>query len=163
MKRATAAAFLLAVFVVSTAQADTLKIEISKPPVSITVPDDWSPNHSEDEVDGVSPDSSVSFLLYDTQAKDLTSAGGDAINVLNKNGMKVERGATQTRAGTLAGYAATETQYSASEDEQPRQVNLAVALVSGKRYLVFVRWGTSDGLRKNAPALKKIVDSIKVK
>jgi hypothetical protein len=161
--RRSIVALLLSALAIGPTQAGTFKIEVSKPPVSITVPDDWSPNRSQDGVDGISPDNSVSFLLYDAQAKDAAAANGDALNVLTRNGMTIDRNSTQASVATLAGLAATATQYSASEDEKPRQVRIVIAPVSGKRHLQLVQWGTAEGARKNAAALKKIFDSIKVK
>jgi hypothetical protein len=154
---------LFALLTVGAAEAGTFKIEAGVPPVTIAVPDSWNPNSSEDGVDCIAPDNTVSLSLYDAKAKDAAAAAEDALGILTRNGIKLDRNSAETSAVSLAGLKGTATQYSASEDGKPRQVKIAIAQVSGGRYLQLLQWGTAEGAKKNAAALKKISDSIKVK
>ncbi|CCE00852.1 hypothetical protein [Bradyrhizobium sp. STM 3809] len=153
----------LSILAISTAAvAGTFGVPYDKSAFTVTVPDGWSPNHSEDGVDAAAPGNAFFMSIYTFAGENCAAARDDLVAMLTRNGMTVDRASAKESAQTLPGLQGTATQYAATEDRKTRQVVALVAPLPGKRCLQVAQWGTADGFQRNAAAVTKILGSIKL-
>ena len=144
------------------AQAGVFRITEEKTPaVSIEVPDSWNPNVSDDTIDTASPDRAIFFWLTVEKQADPAAVKAKALKALTRNGMKIDPAGAKDTAIPFAGLDSTESQYSATDNGQPRLVKIRVAALGDNRYLQLVQWGPPASFDKHAAALAKIFGSVK--
>lgn len=151
-----------AMLISGVAVAGTFEVPNEAPALTVTVPDNWRPNHSEDGVDAASPDNSVFFSIATFAAGDCAAARDDAVKFLTRNGMTIDLPSATVSAWRLAGVQTTQTLYSAEEDGKAKQVMITVAPLSANLCLQLAQWGVQKGFQRNAGGLKKIFDSIRL-
>ncbi|CAL77091.1 hypothetical protein; putative signal sequence [Bradyrhizobium sp. ORS 278] len=153
----------LSIMAITTAAvAGTFGVPYEKSAFTITVPDGWSPNHSEDGVDAAAPGNTFFMSIYTFDGDNCAAARDDVVAMLTRNGMTIDRASAKESAQPLAGLQGTATQYAATEDKKARQIVALVAPLPGKRCLQVAQWGTADGFQRNAAAVTKILGSIKL-
>ncbi|MGJ4928244.1 hypothetical protein ACQR1I_16055 [Bradyrhizobium sp. HKCCYLS2038] len=144
------------------ALAGSFGVPYEKSAFTVTVPDGWNPNHSEDGVDAAAPGNAFFMTIYTFAGADCTAARDDVVAMLTRNGMSIDRASAKDSAVPLPGLQGSATQYSGSEDKKARQIVALVAPLPGKRCLQIAQWGTPDGFQRNAAAVTKILGSIKL-
>jgi hypothetical protein len=153
----------LAVLICGPAQAGVFTVPYEKPALTISVPDRWNPNHSEDGVDAAAPDNAAFFSIYTAQADSAGAVQRDSLAILTRNGMTIKPKPVSEAPASFAGLDWTQSQYAATEDGKPKTVTLDVAPLGAKRYIQLLIWGTPEGVAKNDAALQKIFATIKLK
>jgi hypothetical protein len=163
MRNIDCAAILAALLLSSGAFAGTFDVPYANPRLAITVPNSWSPNHSDDGVDAAAPDNSVFFSIYTDEAGTPALVQTDSMAILTRNGMTVEKKPIAERPMSFGGLDWVEDEYRAAQDGKPRLVRLDASHLSGKSYVQLFVWGTPEGMAKNAAGLRKILATIKLK
>lgn len=161
MRRILSALCVVIALGAAPAVAATFTFAGLKPQISITVPDRWNPNSSDDGVDAAAPDNGAFFSVYVADEDDGLAVRREALEALMRNGMKIDFKSLQESKATLAGVAASQSRYAATEDGKPKIVITDVAHLSGRSYIQLFQWGTPQGLAKNRAALDSIFASLK--
>jgi hypothetical protein len=161
--RPFAATSLFAVLLCGAAHAGTFDVPYDAPKLTITVPDKWSPNHSDEGVDAAAPDNSVFFSIYTSQASDAAAVQRDSLAILTRNGITIEKEPSTETASSFGGLNWAEREYSATEDGKPKLVRVDASHLSGKLYVQLFIWGTPAGMKKNIASLNGILSTIKLK
>jgi hypothetical protein len=158
MLRKFICALIMMLYFTGLAHAAPYDVPNTNPVFTLSVPDPWNPNHSDNGIDGSSPDYTLFFFISVMDAKDADAVQADGIAMLTHNGMTIDAKSAKPGTTSHAGQSFTEVTYAAKEDAGPRTVRISAAPLGSGRFIQLVVWGT--GFAKHDPALKNILETI---
>jgi hypothetical protein len=145
----------------SAANAKTFPVPDDNPIATVNVPDDWGPNAYDGGVEGTSPDSKVYVAVEEVAADDVKSAVEEGIGFFLKSGVEIDPKTQKSRDIKINGLTAYDISFSGKDKDGPAEVSLTLVETNAKaKFLLLYYWGSADGEKANAPALKTISDSI---
>ncbi len=145
----------------ATAFGNTYELPDEKPVASVTVPSTWKQDKYEDGVECVSPDNEVFLSVEGIQSEDLESAVVDAVKLLKKRGVTINKESEKHRVHTLGDLELTEVIWDGKDEDGACAVSLSFIPVTKKKGLMVVFWSAPEVAKKNDAELGRIIRSIK--
>ena len=154
-----------ALFACSTqlASAGTIKIPKDKPAMTVSVPDSWKPEPTDDGIAIESPDQVATIFFEVTSAKDIAELISDNVEWLTKE-QKVKISEDTKKEGEFSANGMDWKKVSwdgESKEWGPSSVGFMFTKVGGNKVLTVTYWITKKDADKQTEALNKIMDSIK--
>ncbi len=161
MKKIIALA-LLALTSPLAAHAATLTFPGDKPVASITIPDSWKPEETDNGVQGTSEDSAVYLSAEVASGKSMEKVVTGAIDFLAKNKITIDP-STQKETPTteVNGLQMATLEWDGKDEDGPVSIGLLIVQVSADNALVVTYWGNKGDEDKHDAEVKAIVASIK--
>lgn len=145
----------------ATAEAATFRI--GTPPVfAITLPDDWESSEIDKGVESTSKDDEIYIAAEVVSISKLEDAVTRAVAYLISEGVRIDQKTEKKTEGKVGGMDGIFFEYKGvDEDDAATEVSIGVIVASPTTAVIVTYWGTEEGEKANADALKAIVDSIK--
>ena len=161
MKHAFFLTALSAATFVTGALANTYELPDEKPVASVTIPGTWKPTAYEDGVECVSPDNEVYLAIEGIEADDLESSLQEAVKLLKKNGVSIDKSTEKQQALKINGLDGTEVLWKGKDKDGDCTVSFSFLPVTKKIGLMIVFWSGTELDKKSDSELGKIIRSIK--
>lgn len=145
------------------ASAGTIKIPKDKPAMTVSVPDSWKPEPTDDGIAVESPDQVATIFFEVTDAKEIETLISDNIEWLTKE-QKVKISDATKKEGEFSANGMDWKKISwdgESKEWGPSSVGFMFTKVGGNKILTVTYWITKKDAEKQTEALNKIMDSIK--
>jgi hypothetical protein len=145
------------------ASAEASTFRLGTPPVfAITLPDDWDSKEIDKGVESTSKDEEIYIAAEVVGISKLEDAITQAVAYLISEGIRIDQATEKRTEGKVGGMDAMFVEYKGvDEDEAATEISIGVIVASPTTAVIVTYWGTPDGEKANADALKAIVDSIK--
>ena len=145
------------------AKAGTYTIPYDKPVATISVPDSWNPNSSDDGVDASSPDNKLFFSVYAAPDEDEKGALRIAARIAsNGDVMKIDLDTVRERHVKFGKLATSEYQFDMVMENKPGVVTINLVPLNAGGFLQIIHWGSKQGIAKNGGAESKIFATIRL-
>lgn len=143
------------------ADAKTFAVPDDDPIATISVPDSWDPNPYEGGVEATSADGTVYIAVEEVAADDVKSAVEEGVGFFLKSGVEIDPKTQKSQDIKINGLAAYDITFSGKDKDGPTEVSLTLVQTNAKaKFLLLYYWGSPQGAKANAAALKAISDSI---
>ncbi|MEO6054372.1 MAG: hypothetical protein ABIP97_10190 [Chthoniobacterales bacterium] len=148
---------------VSNASAGTIKLPKEDPAVSITVPDSWKPEDTDQGFACESEDQAATIIFEVSPAKKIDSLIDENVDWLVKDQKVVIDKSSEKKSELEAGGIKWSllTWDGKNDEYGPATITLAFGDIGKNQILMITYWVTKKGEKIHAAELNKILDSIK--
>lgn len=155
------AAAVTTLLLATASHAETLKFPSDKPIATITIPDAWGPTETESGIEATSPDAAVYISIDIADAKTSDKVIDDAIEFLQKNGVKIDGSTQKQKDQKVNGMDMTNFNWSGTDAEGPVDVSLGLIAPTADKLLVITYWGSKGKQEAHGDELAGIITSLK--
>ena len=154
-------ALTLAVGSVTPATAENFKMPERKPVISVTFPDSWKPEETDDGVQGQTPDSAVYVAVEASRSEKGVNAIIDStFEMFKEHKVDVDKSTKQTNKLKIAGQDAEEMVFTGKDEDGPTTISITIFSVKDT-VIVISYWATTSKEEKYSAAIGKLVSSVK--
>lgn len=139
--------FLAALFTLSLggiASAETFEFPSSYPVASVTFPDNWKAEETDDGVQGFSEGDEVAFYLSLSKPASMDENVQEAIAFLVENGVEVDQDSMEQSQGDLNGIPAKFTNFDGKDENGKVTIGLYFLEVTPKATVIVTNWSSLD-------------------
>lgn len=155
-------ALLALSFVTAPAYAKVFKLPEKKPVLSVSIPDDWSPEEIDHGVKGQSEDDAIFISMESTRSeKGMDSIMKSTFDMLAEHKVVFDKDKKKSQKFKLAGQDAEEMIFTGTDEDGPATITITIFAV-GEDVFVLTYWATTAKAAKHSPDVAKIVQSIKL-
>ena len=154
-------ALLLPLCLAVSAQAGEFKLPKAKPLITVTFPDDWKVKYDEGGLDITSADEEIYIYMDAHDGSSIEGAIKDTIDYLKKEKVTVDKSTEKKSEGKINGMDAADFSWSGKDKDGATNISLSLIAPNKEKVILMLYWGTPAGEKKNAEALKSIINSIK--
>jgi len=154
-------ALLLALALLTPAQAKTFKVPDEESFASITIPDSWKSKEIDKGVEAQSADDEVYFAVEATDAKGLDKTIVEAVEYLSEQGVTVDDKTMKQSEGKINGMEGVDITWNGKDKEGDAVISLTVLEVTKDKALLITYWGSPDGTKKHSKEIGEILNSVK--
>jgi hypothetical protein len=147
---------------VSAADAKTIKLPNDDDAVaSINIPDDWGPEEIENGIAANSPDEAVFLAIVVVESeKGMNAEIDDTFAMLKEHKVELDTDSKKENKFKINGLDAEELLYQGRDQDGPTAVSITFIPVKDK-LIVLTYWVSTEDEKANAPAVGKIINSLK--
>lgn len=146
---------------VTPAVAASFKMPEKKPVISVTMPDSWKPEETDDGVQGQTPDTAVYLAVEATRSEKGVNAIIDStFEMFKEHKVEVDKSTKKTNKLKIAGEDAEEMLFTGKDEDGPTTISITLFTVKDT-VIVISYWATTSKEEKYSAAIGKIVSSIK--
>jgi hypothetical protein len=160
MKKHLFLALLLTAFVAS-ASAGTYKLPKDEPIASITFPDGWKVEASDESLDVSSNDDEIYINIEFNDADSLEGAIEESIGYLKKNKVKIDKATEKKTETDFHGIKVVDFSWDGEDADGKCKISLTILGITPKKALLMLYWASPEGEKKHAAELGAIQQSIK--
>ena len=157
-------ALVLSAFLASPALAAAFNIPDTSPLATVTVPDkDWKATKIERGIELETEDDEVYLAIEAVELKDLKQIVAQAMIVLQRGGVTIDPSTEKQVSGKLLGHQYDDIGWKGKDKDGDVMIHLGVLTVNATNAIMFTYWASPDGDKQYDPAIKKIIESLKLK
>ena len=161
IKTLLATLIIASVSVVST-HAKTVKLPSADSAVaSITIPDSWEPETTDNGVYGNSPDKAVFFSIVAVDSeKGMNSEIEDTFAMLKEHKVELDKSSKKDNKFKVNGLDAEEMIFQGKDEDGPASISMSFITVKDK-VLILTYWVSTEDEKKHQAEVGKILNSLK--
>lgn len=159
----TLLATLVIAFVgIGSAHAKSIKLPSADAAVaSITIPDSWEPEETENGVYGNSPDKAVFFSIVAVDGeKNMNSEIEETFAMLKEHKVDLDKESKKENKFKVNGLDAEEMIFQGKDEDGPASVSISFITVKDK-LLILTYWVSTEDEKKHQAEVGKILNSLK--
>ena len=146
---------------VATASAGSYKLPKDEPIATVTFPEGWKVEASDESLDASSSDDEIYINIEFNDAESLEGAIEESFGYLKKNKVKIDKATEKKTEGELNGLKVVNFDWDGEDSEGKCKISLAVLGVTPKKALLLLYWASPEGEKKHQKELDAILSSIK--
>lgn len=143
------------------AVAGTHKLPKEEPAASITFPDSWTVEATDESINANSDDNEIYINVEIHDAESIEGAIEETFGYLKKNKVSVNKDSEKKSEFEANGMQVVDFSWDGEDKDGPCKISVTIAGVSDEKALVFLYWATPDGEKKHEKELGEIAASIK--
>ena len=157
------AAFAFSLLLTGLAPAATVNIPEDKPAISVSIPDSWKPEETDQGIACESPDKVATIFFEVTSAKGLDALIDENVDWLTKDqGVQLDKASEQKQEFEAANLEWKRISWSGTSKEWgPATVGFAFTDGGNGKVLTVTYWITKKDAEKHFSTLEKIFESVK--
>ena len=145
----------------ASASADTYKLPKDSPIASVSFPEGWKVEASDESVDASSNDEEIYINIEFNDADSLEGAIEETFGYLKKNKVKFDKATEKKTEGDFQGMKVVNYDWDGEDSEGKCKISLTVLGVTPKKALLMLYWASPEGEKKHEKELNSILSSIK--
>jgi hypothetical protein len=152
---------LLLTALVASASAGTYKLPKEESIASVSFPEGWKVEASDESLDANSDDNEIYINIEFNDADSLEGAIEETFGYLKKNKIKIDKSTEKKTEADFHGMKVVNFDWEGEDSEGKAKISLAVLGVTPKKALLLLYWASPEGEKKHQKELDSIMDSIK--
>ena len=130
---------------------------------TISIPDDWKPNETENGIEMNSPDAGIYVDAEVVKGVDITSAVAETVKLLTKQGLVIDESSKQQSDSEKNGLKMHDLLFKGKDNDGP--TNFSITLIETStpdKYLMLTFWGSDEAVKANDKILGEISQSVQL-
>lgn len=152
----------LCVFATS-AEAKVFSIPSQDAIATISIPDDWKPNETDNGIEMNSPDAGIYVDAEQVQGADIATAVTETVTLLTKQGLVIDESSKQQSDSEKNGLKMHDFLFKGKDKDGP--TNFSITLIetaTPDKFLMLTFWGSDEAVKANDKVLGEIAQSVQL-
>jgi len=152
---------LILTALVASASAGDYKLPKDQPIASVSFPEGWKVEASDESVDASSSDEEIYINIEFNDADSLEGAIEETFGYLKKNKVKIDKATEKKTEADFHGMKVVNFDWDGEDSDGKCKISLSILGVTPKKALLMLYWASPEGEKKHQKELDSILNSIK--
>lgn len=140
----------------------THKILTEEPIATVAIPDKWQTTERADNIEAISPESALHFLIVVPEGRKIAEAMGEAMRYLrNSGGIVVQAESMKKEPGKLNGMETQNVSWNGKDKNGDIKIRFRIIPIAEDKSLLAASWASPAAEKKHQAELDKMLKSIK--
>jgi len=149
--------------VVPAAHAKVFSIPAEDTLATISIPDAWEPNETDNGIEMNSPDRGIYVDAEAVKADNITDAVAGTVKLLASQGLVIDESSKKISDSEMNGLKIHDLEYTGKDNDGP--TNFSISLIETSvpdKFVMLTFWGSDEAVKTNGKVLGDIAHSVQL-